>query len=166
MEYQPDAPAPTKWLEFLDGLLIPEDILTLQEYLGYLLIPSTKAQKMLVMTGKGGEGKSRIGLLLKKLFGEASHSESILRIETNRFASANLEYKLVMVDDDLNMVALPETRNIKSIVTAEDRLCIERKTSRLSKVCCTFVSSASAMATLWLLTMTATASGADRSSSR
>ena len=33
----------------------------------------------------------------------------------------------VMVDDDLNMVALPETRNIKSIVTAEDRLCIERK---------------------------------------
>ena len=96
-------------------------------YLGYLLIPSTKAQKMLVMTGKGGEGKSRIGLLLKKLFGEASHSESILRIETNRFASANLEYKLVMVDDDLNMVALPETRNIKSIVTAEDRLCIERK---------------------------------------
>ena len=127
VEYQPDAPAPTKWLEFLDGLLIPEDILTLQEYLGYLLIPSTKAQKMLVMTGKGGEGKSRIGLLLKKLFGEASHSESILRIETNRFVSANLEYKLVMVDDDLNMVALPETRNIKSIVTAEDRLCIERK---------------------------------------
>ena len=45
----------------------------------------------------------------------------------NRFASTNLEYKLVMVDDDLNMVALPETRNIKSIVTAEDRLCIERK---------------------------------------
>lgn len=127
VEYQPDARAPTKWLEFLDGLLIPEDILTLQEYLGYLLIPSTKAQKTLVMTGKGGEGKSRIGLLLKKLFGEASHSESILRIETNRFASANLEYKLFMVDDDLNMVALPETRNIKSIVTAEDRLCIERK---------------------------------------
>ena len=90
VEYQPDAPAPTKWLEFLDGLLIPEDILTLQEYLDYLLIPSTKAQKMLVMTGKGGEGKSRIGLLLKKLFGEASHSESILRIEPNRFASANL----------------------------------------------------------------------------
>ena len=127
IRYDPSAPQPVTWLRFLSDLLEPEDILTLQEYLGYLLIPSTKAQKMLVMTGKGGEGKSRIGLLLKKLFGEASHSESILRIETNRFASANLEYKLVMVDDDLNMVALPETRNIKSIVTAEDRLCIERK---------------------------------------
>ena len=32
-----------------------------------------------------------------------------------------------MIDDDLNMTALPETRNIKSIVTAEDRLCVERK---------------------------------------
>ena len=163
VEYQPDAPAPTKWLEFLDGLLIPEDILTLQEYLGYLLIPSTKAQKMLVMTGKGGEGKSRIGLLLKKLFGEASHSESILRIETNRFASANLEYKLVMVDDDLNMVLCPK-HGTSSPSSPPKTVCASNgKTSRLSKVCCTFVSSASAMATLWLLTMTATASGAGRS---
>ena len=32
-----------------------------------------------------------------------------------------------MIDDDLNMTALPETRNIKSIVTAEDRICVERK---------------------------------------
>ena len=63
----------------LDGLLIPEDILTLQEYLGYLLIPSTKAQQMLVMTGKGGEGKSRIGLLLKKLFGDCLLYTSCLR---------------------------------------------------------------------------------------
>ncbi len=97
------------------------------EYIGYLLIPSTKAQKMLILTGKGGEGKSRIGLLLKKLLGPAAHMEAVLRLETNRFASANLEHKLVMIDDDLNMTALPETRNIKSFVTAEDRICVERK---------------------------------------
>ena len=127
VEYQPDAPAPETWLGFLNGLLVPEDIPTLQEYLGYLLIPSTKAQKMLILTGKGGEGKSRIGLLLKKLLGPAAHMEAVLRLETNRFASANLEHKLVMIDDDLNMTALPETRNIKSIVTAEDRICVERK---------------------------------------
>ena len=82
---------------------------------------------MLILTGKGGEGKSRIGLLLKKLLGPAAHMEAVLRLETNRFASANLEHKLVMIDDDLNMTALPETRNIKSIVTAEDRICVERK---------------------------------------
>ena len=127
VEYQADAAPPVQWLKFLDELLISEDILTLQEYIGYLLIPSTKAQKMLILTGKGGEGKSRIGLLLKKLLGPAAHMEAVLRLETNRFASANLEHKLMMIDDDLNMTALPETRNIKSIVTAEDRICVERK---------------------------------------
>ena len=127
VEYQADAAPPVQWLKFLDELLISEDILTLQEYIGYLLIPSTKTQKMLILTGKGGEGKSRIGLLLKKLLGPAAHMEAVLRLETNRFASANLEHKLVMIDDDLNMTALPETRNIKSIVTAEERICVERK---------------------------------------
>ena len=71
MEYQAGAAPPIQWLKFLDELLIPEDVQTLQEYIGYLLIPSTKAQKMLILTGKGGEGKSRIGLLLKKLLGPA-----------------------------------------------------------------------------------------------
>ena len=127
VEYQPDAPAPTKWLEFLDGLLIPEDILTLQEYLGYLLIPSTKAQKMLVMTGKGGEGKSRIGLILRELFGNSMYTGSLQKVETNRFARAGLEYKLLLVDDDMKTEALPQTNNIKTLVTLEDKIDIERK---------------------------------------
>ena len=40
--YHPDAPKPERWLHFLSELLEPEDIPTLQEYLGYCLIPSTK----------------------------------------------------------------------------------------------------------------------------
>ena len=38
--YRPDAPAPVRWLSFLDGLLYTEDIPTLQEFIGYCLIPS------------------------------------------------------------------------------------------------------------------------------
>ena len=33
--YNPDAPAPVIWLNFLDGLLYAEDIPTLQEFIGY-----------------------------------------------------------------------------------------------------------------------------------
>ena len=127
VKYDPKAASPDRWLTFLHELLDDADIPTLQEYLGYCLIPSTKGQKMMLIVGKGGEGKPRIGLVLKRLMGDAASNGSVQKVENNRFASANLEYKLVMVDDDLNMVALPETRNIKSIVTAEDRLCIERK---------------------------------------
>ena len=60
VSYRADAPAPQHWLRFLSELLEPEDIPALQEYQGYCLIPSTKGQKMLMLSGKCGEGKSRI----------------------------------------------------------------------------------------------------------
>ena len=53
--YRPDAPAPVQWLSFLDGLLYAEDIPTLQEFIGYCLIPSNKGQRMMVIKGNGGE---------------------------------------------------------------------------------------------------------------
>ena len=70
VRYNPEAPTPVTWLRFLDDLLYPEDIPTLQEYMGYCLIPSTKGQKMLLIRGKGGEGKSRIGLVMQAIFGD------------------------------------------------------------------------------------------------
>ena len=117
--YNPKAAKPERWLAFLNELLEPEDIPTLQEYLGYCLIPCTKGQKMMFLLGKGGEGKSRIGLVLKKLMGDAVSNGSIQKVETSRFARADLENRLLMVDDDLNMNALPKANYIKSIVTAE-----------------------------------------------
>ncbi len=59
VSYNPEAPAPTRWLAFLDGLLYPEDIPTLQEYIGYCLIPSNKGQRMMVIKGSGGEESRR-----------------------------------------------------------------------------------------------------------
>ena len=69
VSYNPNAPKPEKWLRFLSELLESDDILTLQEFMGYCFIPSTKGQKMLLLIGKGGEGKSRIGLVLRSLLG-------------------------------------------------------------------------------------------------
>ena len=60
VKYDPTAGSPDRWLHFLADLLEPEDILTLQEFIGYSLIPSTAAQKMMVIKGNGGEGKSQI----------------------------------------------------------------------------------------------------------
>ena len=125
--YNPGASQPILWLKFLDGLLYPEDIPTLQEYLGYCLIPSTKGQKMMLIVGKGGEGKSRIGLVLKRLMGDAASNGSVQKVENNRFARADLERRLLMIDDDMDMNALPKTNYIKTIVTAEAKLDLERK---------------------------------------
>ena len=127
VKYNPKAPAPDRWLTFLHELLDDADIPTLQEYLGYCLIPSTKGQKMMLIVGKGGEGKSRIGLVLKRLMGDAASNGSVQKVENNRFARADLERRLLMIDDDMDMNALPKTNYIKTIVTAEAKLDLERK---------------------------------------
>ena len=125
--YNPDAPEPETWLRFLSELLMPEDIPTLQEFMGYCFIPSTKGQKMLLLTGKGGEGKSRIGLVLRALLGSNMNTGSIAKVETNSFAPADLEHTLVMVDDDMKLEALPQTNTIKAIITAELPMDLEKK---------------------------------------
>ena len=127
VKYDPKAASPDRWLTFLHELLDDADIPTLQEYLGYCLIPSTKGQKMMLIVGKGGEGKSRIGLVLKRLMGDAASNGSVQKVENNRFARADLERRLLMIDDDMDMNALPKTNYIKTIVTAEAKLDLERK---------------------------------------
>ncbi len=125
--YDPDAPAPEKWIGFLGDLLYPEDIPTLQEYMGYSLLPTNRAQRMLLMIGKGGEGKSRVGLVLRALLGDNMNVTSIQKIEKNAFARADLQNRLLMVDDDMKVEALPDTNNIKTIVTLEGKMDLERK---------------------------------------
>lgn len=125
--YNPDAAEPIQWIAFLSQLLYPEDIPTLQEFFGYCLIPCTRGQKMLLLTGKGGEGKSRVGFVLQSLLGSNMKTGSISKVENSPFARADLQNMLVMVDDDMKMEALTQTNNIKAIVTAELPMDLEKK---------------------------------------
>lgn len=125
--YQIDAPKPVQWLAFLDGLLYPEDIPTLQEFIVYCLIPSNKGQRMMVIKGSGGEGKSQIGAVMSAMFGGNMKDGSIGKISENRFARADLEHILLCVDDDMRMEALRQTNYVKSIVTAQGKMDLERK---------------------------------------
>lgn len=128
--YEPDAPTPERWISFLRELLDEEDIPTLQEYMGYCLIPTTKAQKMLMLVGKGGEGKSRIGAVLRAILGDNMVNGNLNKVETNRFARADLEHALLMVDDDMKTEGLPQTNYLKSIITAELPMDLEKKSQQ------------------------------------
>lgn len=129
--YSPDlwqgAYYPEQFLKFLLELLTPEDVTTLQEYLGYLMIPSTKGQKMMFIIGQGSEGKSRIAIVLREIFGDNMITGNFQRIENDRFFRYNLKDKLLMVDDDMQMSALPSTGYIKNLVTAEIPIDVEAK---------------------------------------
>lgn len=94
------------------------ELATTQEaevYIGYCLIPSNKGQRMMVIKGEGGEGKSQIGAVLAKLFGRNMKDGSIGKISENRFARADLEHILLCVDDDMRMEALRQTNYVKSM---------------------------------------------------
>jgi putative DNA primase/helicase len=127
VHYTENQQEPYIFLKFLRDMLEDEDILTLQEYLGYCLIPSTKGQSMLFIIGNGGEGKSRIGIVMKAIFGDAMIESKLHRLETDRFARANLQNKLLMIDDDMQLEALTSTGYIKNLVTAETPVDIEIK---------------------------------------
>ncbi len=127
ISYNPSAPEPENWLRFLAALLHEDDIPTLQEYLGYCLIPSTKGQRMMIIKGRGGEGKSQIGVVMSAIFGCNMKDGSVAKISENRFARADLEHELLMVDDDMKMEALRSTNYVKSIVTAQGKMDLEKK---------------------------------------
>jgi len=131
VEYNPDVWKkcyyPEKFLSFLYDLLDAEDIITFQEFLGYCLLPSTKGQSMLSLIGSGGEGKSRITVVLQDIFGNNVLIGNYQRIETDKFFRYNLRDKLLLLDDDMQISALKSTGYIKNIITAETPIDLEKK---------------------------------------
>ena len=125
--YDPDASRPERFLRFLLDMLEPDDILTLQEYLGYCLIPTTTAQKALFLIGNGGEGKSCVGAVVKSIFGDSAVTGNFQAIETDKFSRYKLINKLVMIDDDMQMTALPSTGIIKNLITSKIPVEVEAK---------------------------------------
>ena len=51
----------------------------MQEYLGYCLIPTNRGQTMMLLKGNGGEGKSRIGVVMQKMLGDNLKTEALPR---------------------------------------------------------------------------------------
>jgi len=118
---------PEQFLKFLEDMLDNEDIITLQEYLGYCLIPQTNAQKALFIIGNGGEGKSCIGVVMQSIFGSSMVTGNFHSLETNRFSRYKLLNKLVMVDDDVQMSAFSSTGTIKNLITSRIPVEVEAK---------------------------------------
>lgn len=70
--YDPDAPAPTRWLALLEEYWpdSPGSIDLLLEMMGYLLVPDTSQHKILLFTGPPRSGKSTIAQVIEHLVGQ------------------------------------------------------------------------------------------------
>lgn len=127
VNYNPNAPIPKKFFDYLAAVYYEDDRKTIQQYCGYCLIPTTIIQKALLIIGDGGEGKSVLGAILNALFGEENCYNESISVLQSKFGVANVENKLLFIDDDLSENALTNARTFKNLVTNKTTIAAEKK---------------------------------------
>jgi putative DNA primase/helicase len=98
----------------------------LQEYFGLSLTNNTSFQQMLILYGKGSNGKSIILQLVALLVGDGNVSHIALKEFGNRFALAKLNGKLVNIDSDICHDAMRSEGRFKAVVSS-DEITVENK---------------------------------------
>lgn len=132
-EFSSEAPQPSLWLDLLHDKWWPGDELSvclLQEWMGYLLTPNTRYQKMLYLIGPPRSGKGTIARVINGMIGEANcDSPTLSRLE-NSFSLLGMMGKLVAIFADAKVGAKVDTSQIIErllSITGEDRQTIDRK---------------------------------------
>lgn len=85
-----------------------EEVKTLTELAGYLLLPDYPIPKAFMLLGKGNNGKSRYLDVLRELVGEENITEKGLQDLGGRFGTHELQGKLACIDDDLSSRKIDE----------------------------------------------------------
>lgn len=115
---------PIKWLKFLgeilDGWLNKEQILDfLQEFVGYLLIPSTKFEKSLLLYWLGSNGKWVLLDVIKEVVWRNQSSSVGLHEIIKEQNLALLFGKLLNIDSDMQQGVQLDSWIIKKIISGE-----------------------------------------------
>ncbi len=137
-----DAPKPERWLAFL-GQLWPDDpasIACLQEWMGYLLTPDTRQQKILFLLGPKRAGKGVITRMITALVGEENRAGPTLGSLTTNFGLSALLGKTVATISDARLSGRADSAVVVErllSISGEDALSVDRKhrepiTARLS----------------------------------
>jgi putative DNA primase/helicase len=104
-DYAPDAPSPHAWHRFLRSVW-PNDqqsIDTLQEWMGYLLTPDNRHQKIMMIIGKPRSGKGTIEDVIKELIGYENVVCPTLGDFEDKFGLENFPGKSAAIIPDARM---------------------------------------------------------------
>jgi putative DNA primase/helicase len=123
---------PMAWIEFMRSVWGTDtaSIECLQDFLGYLLTPDTRQQKMLMLIGPKRSGKGTIARVIKALIGEANVSAPTLSSLGGRFGSQPLIGKTVAICAESRMTGRADSQAIVErllSISGEDPQSIERK---------------------------------------
>ncbi len=126
-EFNPDAESPV--VERFLADVLPADCLEVAcMMMGYLLIPDLSADKLFVLEGPAGTGKTTFLDALLRMIGPRNWTQVTLQdLAENRFASARLENKLVGCFDDLDSTSMKTVSHVKALTGGHPWLTVERK---------------------------------------
>ena len=104
-DFNPAAPRPAAWLEFLDQLWEgePQSIATLQDWIGYLLTPDTRQQKILLLIGPKRSGKGTVARVVRELVGRGNVAAPTLASLAQNFGLWPLLGKSVAIISDARL---------------------------------------------------------------
>ena len=126
------APAPAAWLRFL-AELFPDDaesIATLQEWVGCLLTPDTRQQKILLLVGPRRSGKGTIARVIRALVGADSVTCPTLSSLGTNFGLWPLIGKTVAMIQDARLSGRTDAAAVAErllSISGEDAQTIDRK---------------------------------------
>lgn len=114
--------------KFLEDILEkPEHVNTIQELMGFCLLPEYKYEKMFIFTGIGRNGKTKLISIFKTFLGAHNcTSHSLQTLQNKEYCLAELHNKLANVGGDISNEALKSTDIIKQI-TGQDLISANRK---------------------------------------
>ncbi len=130
--YDPDAPEPERWLQFLEELFgdKADEIALLQEWFGYVLSGDMWAQKALLIVGPKRAGKGTIGGVLKGLLGKSMVSSPAINAIGERFGLQESINKRLLLVSDAKLSSKKDTmavvENLLRIV-GNDPVMVDRK---------------------------------------
>lgn len=119
VNYKDDAICPS--IDMFFRQIVPVDTMPMvYEWFGYSMIPSTRYEKALMLTGEGSNGKSKFIELYESFIGTDNISNIPLQdLEGNRFKLALLHGKLANTFADIPAKALEKSSVFKTVVSGD-----------------------------------------------
>lgn len=115
-----------RFLTFLSEVLSEENIVLMQEIMGYFLVPGLMLKKIFILKGEANCGKSKFIEILEYLIGEENCSGITMQSLGDRFSMAQLYGKAANFCGDLPSKTLEDTGFLKC-ATGEDMITAEFK---------------------------------------
>lgn len=114
--------------QLLAPVLCPEDIQLLQKLFGLILVDENEMQKIVVLEGAEGVGKSVLAQILKIIVGEKRTTELRTRHLDSRFETARYADKRLLLGSDVRSDFLKrEGASLLKALTGGDLIGVERK---------------------------------------